>query len=69
MSNNTFPNFVRLKEVMNITRDSEYKIKKGVAAGTFPKPLRLGKNSLVWLESDLSEWIQSKIDESKANAL
>jgi prophage regulatory protein len=31
--------------------------------GEFPKQIRIGANRVGWLESDINEWIQSKIDE------
>ena len=33
-----------------------------VKEGSFPKPIRLGKNSVAWLASDIENWIQSRIE-------
>ncbi|TCV85870.1 helix-turn-helix transcriptional regulator [Sulfurirhabdus autotrophica] len=30
--------------------------------GNFPKPIKLGANSTVWLESDIEAWLQSRIE-------
>lgn len=34
----------------------------GIAAGTFPKPIKSGKRSL-WVESEISQWIADRIAE------
>ena len=34
----------------------------GIAAGTFPKPIKSGKRSL-WVESEVSQWIADRIAE------
>jgi prophage regulatory protein len=31
-----------------------------VRAGLFPKPLRLGPNTVGWLEADIDAWLESK---------
>lgn len=36
-----------------------------VADGTFPKPIRLGARAIGWLESDIDEWIASRVEESR----
>lgn len=28
---------------------------------SFPKPVRLGGNSIGWIESDLNQWLESKL--------
>ncbi len=33
-----------------------------IKEGSFPKPIRLGRNSVAWLASDIENWIQSRID-------
>ena len=34
----------------------------GIAAGTFPKPVKSGKRSL-WVESEVDQWIADRIAE------
>jgi prophage regulatory protein len=34
----------------------------GVAAGTFPKPIRMG-DGVVWKQGDISEWAEARIAE------
>jgi predicted DNA-binding transcriptional regulator AlpA len=31
-----------------------------IAAGTFPKPVRLGPNSVGWIEREVDAWLQSR---------
>lgn len=33
----------------------------GVNAGTFPKPIKLGVQSVGWLESSINNWIEERI--------
>ena len=32
-----------------------------MAEGTFPRPVRLGKQSVGWIESDIDEWLDQRI--------
>lgn len=36
-----------------------------VAKGEFPKPIKLGKRSVGWLESDIDAWIETCIKRSR----
>jgi prophage regulatory protein len=35
----------------------------GIAAGTFPGPVPLGKKAVGWLESEIAEWQAARIAE------
>lgn len=52
---------VRLKRVLEITGLSRTTIWRLERAGEFPKCLRITDKSVAWLESDIQDWIQSKI--------
>lgn len=39
----------------------------GIAAGTFPKPIQLGAQSVGWLESDIDTWLRERIAASRGN--
>jgi len=40
-----------------------------IAAGLFPSPIDLGGGRAVgWLESEIDQWVQSRINESRKNA-
>lgn len=39
-----------------------------MAAGQFPRPIKIGKQSVAWRESDIEKWIQSRVDLRNAKA-
>lgn len=56
---------VRLKQAISATGLSRSSIYLYINAGTFPKPIKLGERSIGFLESELNEWIDSKVAESR----
>ena len=53
--------FLRLPEVLNlvgVTRATLYRL---MAPGTFPKQISVGGNTVVWLESDVTKWMDQRI--------
>lgn len=56
---------LRLPAVLYATGLSRSTIYLRVAEGTFPRPVRLGGRSVGWLESEVEEWVQARIDESR----
>jgi len=56
-------NILRLPEVEKRTGLSRAAIYKRAAAGTFPKPLRIGPNSSGWLESEIDGFFARLIAE------
>jgi prophage regulatory protein len=63
-----------IKPIGNIIRKRDLLKKVGCGNTTlyewlkkdFPKPIRLGSNSVGWLESEIDAWLQSRIDASRA---
>ena len=53
---------LRRKEVEAITGRSRSAIYEGVAAGTFPKPVKIGARAVAWPESVIRNWIAERID-------
>ncbi|MBF8774450.1 helix-turn-helix transcriptional regulator [Pseudomonas juntendi] len=51
--------FMRIGEVVRVTALSRNTIYKRMREGTFPKQVRLGPNSVAWLQSDISAWMTS----------
>ncbi|AOY01604.1 AlpA family transcriptional regulator [Jeongeupia sp. USM3] len=49
-----------LRQQVGLSRSSIY---AAIAAGTFPKPVRLGGNSVAWLQSEVSAWVSERIAE------
>ena len=48
-----------------LSRSSIYKL---VAAGKFPRPIRLGPRSVGWIEAEVDEWLDRRIAESRGSA-
>lgn len=50
---------VRLPEVMRLTGLSKATIHRRYRDGTFPRPLRLGPQSIGWWHAEILEWLES----------
>ena len=57
-------NILRLPQVKKQTGLARSTIYLRISEGSFPKPISLGVRAVGWLETDISDWIQSRIDES-----
>ena len=57
----TAPRFLRISEVLDRVGVSRPTIYRWVAAGEFPKQISIGANSVVWLESDVTKWMDQRI--------
>ncbi len=53
---------LRLKQVVEITGTSKTTIYRWLNANQFPKPINLSSSSVGWLEADINDWIQSKVE-------
>ncbi len=51
---------LRLKDVIRRIGLQRASIYRGIAAGTFPPPIALGKRARGWLERDVEGWIASR---------
>jgi prophage regulatory protein len=58
--------FLRLGEVQKRVPYSRSTIYQLASQGKFPKPLNLGARAVAWLESDIDEWIASRIEKSRS---
>lgn len=58
-------NILRLQRVKSLTGLSRSTIYLRISKGSFPKPINLGARAVGWLESDITDWIQARIDESR----
>jgi prophage regulatory protein len=47
----------RRPHVQRITGLSRSTIYAGIASGTFPEPVRIGKRAVAWKGSDLDAWV------------
>lgn len=56
---------IKLSEVRNTTGLSGSSIYRMAAAGTFPKPIKLGERSSGWIGSEVEQWIEDRIASSR----
>jgi prophage regulatory protein len=52
---------IKLKEVMHITSLARSTIYKYVKDGEFPKSVSLGEKAVAWIESEVQEWVSSRV--------
>ena len=56
---------LRLHEVIRRTGMSRSSIYKAMSENRFPAQISLGARSVAWLEDEIDEWLQQRIDESR----
>lgn len=59
---------LRLPAVKASTGLSRSTIYLRVAEGTFPKPVSLGGRAVGWLEAEIQQWLQRRIEASRKPA-
>ena len=59
--NGSRPHFLRISEVIRRVGVSRPTIYRWMREGTFPKQISIGANSVVWLESDITKWMDQRI--------
>ena len=52
--------FLRIGQVMQLTGLSRMTIYRLELAGEFPKRRQLSKNSVAWLDTDITQWAESR---------
>ena len=60
---------LRLPAVKTSTGLSRSTIYLRIAEGTFPKPVSLGGRAVGWLEAEIQEWLQRRIEESRRDSV
>jgi len=53
---------LRLSQVISSTGLGRSTIYKYISEGKFPKSLKLSERCVGWLESEVHQWIQSRLD-------
>ena len=61
--------FIKLPKVKSLSTFSASTIYRRVADGTFPPPVTLGPKSVAWLESEVLDWIEARIQESREEVI
>ena len=59
---------LRLPDVRATTGLSRSTIYLRVAQGSFPKPVGLGGRAVGWLEAEVQDWLQRRIEASRSAA-
>ena len=54
---------LKIDEVCALTRLGKTKVYQLIKEGNFPKQLYKGSKPVVWLESEVHEWINSRAEE------
>lgn len=62
-------NLIRLPEVQRRTGYGKAWIYKLINAGKFPQSVKIGTRSIAFIESEVDEWIASKIAESRSGGV
>ena len=57
---------LRLPDVKRSTGLSRSTIYLRIAQGTFPKPVSLGGRAVGWLEAEIQQWLQRRIEASRS---
>lgn len=58
-------NLIRMTEVMRRTGYGKAWIYKLIAQDRFPKPVKIGSRSIAFVESEVDDWINQRIAESR----
>ncbi|OKB80041.1 dipicolinate synthase [Escherichia coli] len=61
-------NLLRLSDVMRRTGYGRAWIYRLINQGRFPKPVKIGPRSVAFIESEVDEWINQRIEASRNNA-
>ena len=56
---------LRRKQVESITGLSRSSIYSKMEIGTFPKPIKLSERSVGWLDSEVQDWLKSRVAETR----
>lgn len=51
---------IRREEVERRAAKSRSSIYRGIRAGTFPAPVRVGRRAVAWSEAEIEAWIASR---------
>ena len=61
--------FLKRDQVTHATGLSRSAIYAAMNAGTFPRPVRVGKTAVAWRASEVESWQAARIAESRGNAV
>ena len=56
---------LRISQVQDRTGLSRSTIRRWVARGLFPQPIKLGENVVGWIEAEIDAWIRERIADTR----
>lgn len=59
---------LRLKQVMEMTGLSRSYVYELAKQGKFPKPVKLSEKSVAWVDQEVREWIDQRIEQRNQGA-
>lgn len=59
------PKIIRRKKVETRTGCGRSAIYAGMAAGTFPRAIKIGPRAVGWIEAEVDAWIAAQIERSR----
>lgn len=60
---------LKRKQVETVTGLSRSSIYSKMETGTFPTPIKLSERSVGWLESEVQEWLQNRVVETRQGGI
>lgn len=60
--------FIRISNVVQRTGKSRSSIYRDMANKQFPRSVKIGDKTVAWLESDIDNWIEERINLTKGTA-
>lgn len=63
------PRILRRQIVEDLTGLSRSKIYELIAREEFPRPIKIGARAVGWIERDIVDWINSKIDAARREGI
>jgi prophage regulatory protein len=56
---------LRIEEVEHLVGLRRSAIYAAIAAGTFPRPIKISERAVAWVKSDVQKWISDRIAEQR----
>ncbi|MBH1930902.1 helix-turn-helix transcriptional regulator [Serratia rubidaea] len=58
-------NLLRMSEIMRRTGYGKAWIYRLISQGKFPRPIKIGSRAIAFVESEVDDWINQRIEESR----
>ena len=66
---NTAPTLIRLTEVLRRVGYGKAWVYKLIAQKRFPQPIKIGSRAIAFVESEIDDWINKRIAESRGETI